>query len=160
VVTPSGVQIPDPSQSDQQFCLDAESGSAAFWAAVFPAQVDVFIAVGELALFVSVADIWTKRSRTGAWIVTLAGLAVSVAGNVDHVTGHDAASPITAGVPPVAATVALAVGLGVLKRVIEAGRTSDRTGAAPDAAVAASGDSGTRHERKPPSGRQRQRQGP
>jgi hypothetical protein len=93
-------------------------GIPGVWAAAFPAQVDVFIAVGELALFVALVLSWRRRSRAGAWLVTLAGLAVSVAGNVGHVAGHDTASRVTAGVPPVAATVALAVGLGVLKRLV------------------------------------------
>lgn len=94
-------------------------GFSGFWAAAFPAQVDVFIAVGELALFVALVLAWRKRSRVGAWCVTLAGLSVSVAGNVGHVAGSDMASRVTAGVPPVAATVALAVGLGVLKRLVQ-----------------------------------------
>jgi hypothetical protein len=45
---------------------------------------------------------------------------VSVAGNVGHVTGHSLADRATAAVPPLAAAAALAVGLGVLKRVVEA----------------------------------------
>ena len=90
------------------------------WAAIWPLQVDVFIAVGELALFVALADRWTTRSRIGAWAVTLAGLAVSVAGNVGHVTGHSLTDRSTAAIPPLAAAAALAVGLGVLKRVVEA----------------------------------------
>jgi hypothetical protein len=89
------------------------------WAVIWPLQVDVFIAVGELALFVALADRWASRSRAGAWAVTLAGLAVSVAGNVGHVTGHSAADRLTAAIPPLAAAAALAVGLGVLKRVVE-----------------------------------------
>jgi hypothetical protein len=55
---------------------------AGLWADVWPIQVDVFIAVGELALFIALADAWNRRSRIGAWLVTLTGLAVSVAGNV------------------------------------------------------------------------------
>ena len=77
-----------------------------------------FIAVGELALFVALVDAWAFRSRLAAWSVTGLGLAVSVAGNVGHVAGHDLASRVTAAVPPVAAAAALAVGLGVLKRVV------------------------------------------
>ena len=88
------------------------------WAAIWPLQVDVFIAVGELALFVALADRWPPRSRAAAWAVTLAGLAVSVAGNVGHVAGHSLTSRGTAAVPPLAAAAALAVGLGVLKRVV------------------------------------------
>ena len=94
-------------------------GLAGLWAAIWPLQVDVFIAVGELALFVALVDRWAPRSRTAAWLVTLTGLAVSVAGNVGHVTGHSAAVRATAAVPPLAAAAALAVGLGVLKRVVD-----------------------------------------
>jgi Protein of unknown function (DUF2637) len=90
------------------------------WALAWPLQVDTFIAVGELALFVALADQWAARSRAAAWSVTLAGLAVSVAGNVGHVQSHDLASQATAAVPPLAAAAALAVGLGVLKRVVSA----------------------------------------
>src|SRR5258707_4017791 len=88
------------------------------WCPIWPLQVDTFIAVGELALFVALADGWSVRSRTAAWSVTLLGLAASVAGNVGHVAGHDLASRATAAVPPMAAAAALAVGLGVLKRVV------------------------------------------
>ncbi len=98
----------------------AEHGLSGPWAAIWPLQVDVFIAVGELALFVALADRWAPRSRAAAWAVTLAGLAVSVAGNVGHIAGHSLASRATAAVPPLAAASALAVGLGVLKRVVEA----------------------------------------
>ena len=38
-------------------------GLSAIWAAMWPCQVDVFIAVGELALFVALADGWSVRSR-------------------------------------------------------------------------------------------------
>ncbi len=87
------------------------------WAAIWPRQVDVFVAVGELALFVALADQWPVKSRVAAWTVTLAGLALSVAGNVGHVTGHSVTDRATAAVPPLAVAAALAVGLGVLKRV-------------------------------------------
>src|SRR5258708_9125278 len=93
-------------------------GLAGAWAYAWALQVDVFMAVGELALFVALADAWDHRSRIGAWAVTLAGLAVSVAGNVGHVAGHDLASRVTAAIPPLAAAAALAVGLGVLQRVL------------------------------------------
>ena len=94
-------------------------GLAGGWAVLWPLQVDVFIAVGELALFVALADRWPPRSRAAAWTVTLAGLAVSVAGNVGHVASHSLTARGTAAVPPLAAASALAVGLGVLKRVVE-----------------------------------------
>ena len=95
----------------------ARHGAGGNWALIWPAMVDVFIAVGELSLFVAMIDRWQPRDRALAWAVTLAGLATSVAGNVGHVASGAAADRVTAAVPPLAATAALAVGLGVLKRV-------------------------------------------
>ena len=106
----------------------ARHGLSGIWALGFPLEVDVFIAVGELALFVALADGWQTRSRAGAWAVTLAGLAVSVAGNVGHVASHQLADRATAAVPPLAAAAALAVGLGVLKRVVGHQRQDDAAG--------------------------------
>jgi Protein of unknown function (DUF2637) len=89
-----------------------------FWAAAFPLQVDLFIAVGELVLFIAMLDAWQRRDQAGAWAVALLGLAVSVAGNVGHVAATDLQSRGTAAVPPVAAFGALWLGLGVLKRIL------------------------------------------
>lgn len=100
-------------------------GLTGFWAAAFPPEIDVFIAVGELSLFIAMVDQWKKRDRAAAWAVSLAGLAASVAGNVGHITGDDLASRATAAVPPLAAFAALWVGLGTLKRVV--GRTAPGT---------------------------------
>lgn len=102
-------------------------GLAGAWAYAWPLQVDTFLAVGELALVVALADKWPPRSRAAAWAVTGIGLAVSVAGNVGHVAGHSATSRATAAIPPLAAAAALAVGLGVLKRA--AGATAGDSGA-------------------------------
>lgn len=88
------------------------------WAAMFPVQVDAFIMVGELSLFVAMTDRWRLRDRAGAWTVALAGLAVSVAGNIGHVAGGNIQTHGTAAVPPLAAFAALWVGLGVLKRTL------------------------------------------
>ena len=93
-------------------------GLSGFWAAAFPLQVDTFIVVGELVLFVAMIDQWKRRHKAGAWAVTLLGLAASVAGNIGHVAAHDLQSRGTAAVPPVAAFAAMWVGLSVLKRVI------------------------------------------
>jgi hypothetical protein len=111
----------------------AHHGLSGLWAYAWPLQVDTFIAVGELALFVALADRWSARSRVAAWVVTLAGLAVSVAGNIGHVTGHSLTDRLTAAVPPLAAAAALAVGLGVLKRVVEAHHVSGHKAATPAA---------------------------
>jgi hypothetical protein len=102
-----------------------------FWAAAFPLQVDSFIGVGELVLFIATVDQWRRGHRAGAWAVALLGLAVSVAGNIGHVGATDAQSRGTAAVPPVAAFAALWLGLTVLKRVLarhaEAGTAPART---------------------------------
>jgi hypothetical protein len=99
-------------------------GLHGIWALLFPLQLDTFIGVGELALFVGLADGWSVRSRIGAWAVTHAGLAFSIGGNIGHVVGHDLASRAAVAVPPLAAAAALSIGLGVLKRVVS---TSART---------------------------------
>ncbi len=112
-------------------------GLQGVWAYAWPLQVDVFIAVGELALFAGLAGRWPTRARAGAWFVTLAGLAVSVAGNVGHVTGHAASNRVTAAVPPLAAAAALAVGLGVLKRVVAASNAAPAVPAGAPAGFAA-----------------------
>ena len=120
-----------------------EHGLSVRWSAVWPLQIDTFIAVGELALFMAIADAWQRRARVLPWVVALGGLAVSVAGNVGHV-GWTAplADKATAAVPPLAAAAALAVGLGVLKRVVEhrpqiASRSDDSAGPAADSVRAA-----------------------
>lgn len=88
-----------------------------FWARTWPAQVDVFIAAGELALFVAIIRRWGRRDIFGAAIVTCIGLAVSVAANVGHLPPPaDWMSRATAAIPPTAATAALAIGLAVLKK--------------------------------------------
>ena len=133
-----------------------EHGLPGIWAAAWPLQVDTFIAVGELALFVALADAWARRSRIAAWLVTVTGLAVSVAGNIGHVHGHPLAGRVTAAVPPLAAAAALAVGLGVLKRVVEHHHaTGPRPTVAPDAHSAAlAALRATVAARNPLSGRQ------
>jgi Protein of unknown function (DUF2637) len=98
----------------------ARHGVTGIWVVIWPLMVDVFIAVGELSLFVALTDRWPARSRAGAWAVTLGGLAVSVSGNVGHVASHSPADRGTAAVPPLAAAFSLAVGMGVLKRVVQA----------------------------------------
>lgn len=97
------------------------------WAFIWPAMLDVFVAVGELALFVGLVDQWSARHRAWAWAVTFGGLAASIAANVGHVGAAQWTDRLTAAVPPVAAFVALTVGLGVLKRVVS--RAAETSGA-------------------------------
>jgi hypothetical protein len=86
----------------------------------WPAEIDVFLAVGELALYVAYLDGWPARQRIWPWTTALTGLAVSIAGNVGHiqaVPGHPVilADRLTAATSPVAAFAGLSVGLLVLK---------------------------------------------
>jgi hypothetical protein len=86
----------------------------------WPAEIDVFLAVGELALYVAYLDGWPARQRIWPWTTALTGLAVSVAGNIGHiqaVPGHPVilADRLTAATSPLAAFAGLSVGLLVLK---------------------------------------------
>ena len=86
----------------------------------WPAEIDVFLAVGELALYVAYLDGWPARQRIWPWATALTGLTVSIAGNIGHIQpepGHPVilADRLTAATSPVAAFAGLSVGLLVLK---------------------------------------------
>jgi hypothetical protein len=86
----------------------------------WPAEIDVFLAVGELALYVAYLDCWPARQRFWPWATALTGLAVSVAGNIGHIQpmpGHPVllADRLTAATSPLAAFAGLTVGLLVLR---------------------------------------------
>lgn len=91
------------------------------WQAMsWPAEIDVFLAVGELALYVAYLDGWPARRRIWPWVTALTGLAVSVAGNVGHIQASpgdpvSVADRLTAAASPLAAFAGLSVGLLVLK---------------------------------------------
>ena len=91
------------------------------WQAMtWPAEIDVFLAVGELALYVAYLDGWHMRQRIWPWVTTLVGLVVSVAGNVGHIQplpGHPVllVDRLTAAASPLAAFAGLTVGLLVLR---------------------------------------------
>ena len=121
------------------------------WQAMsWPAEIDVFLAVGELALYVAYLDGWPGRQRIWPWATALIGLAVSVAGNIGHIQARPGqpvivADRLTAATSPVAAFAGLAIGLLVLKMTRQRTRTSAsemKTGAtlalAPADAVAVS----------------------
>jgi hypothetical protein len=103
------------------------------WQAMsWPAEIDVFLAVGELALYVAYLDGWPARQRIWPWATALTGLAVSIAGNVGHIQaepGHPVilADRLTAATSPVAAFAGLTVGLLVLKmtRLLRFGHVED-----------------------------------
>jgi hypothetical protein len=86
----------------------------------WPAEIDVFLAVGELALYVAYLDDWPARQRIWPWTTALVGLTVSIAGNVGHIQARPGqpvilADRLTAATSPVAAFAGLTVGLLVLK---------------------------------------------
>jgi hypothetical protein len=79
------------------------------WQAMsWPAEIDVFLAVGELALYVAYLDGWPARQRAWPWATALVGLAVSVAGNIGHIAARPGqpvilADRVTAATSPLAA---------------------------------------------------------
>ena len=86
----------------------------------WPAEIDVFLAVGELALYVAYLDGWPARQRVWPWVTALIGLAVSVAGNIGHIQAEPGqpvilADRLTAATSPIAAFAGLSVGLLVVK---------------------------------------------
>lgn len=91
------------------------------WQAVsWPAEIDVFLLVGELALYVAYLDQWPLRRRIWPWTTAIVGLAVSVAGNVGHVVPMPGLAVtltdrLTAAASPIAAFAGLMIGLLVLK---------------------------------------------
>ena len=97
----------------------------------WPAEIDVFLAVGELALYVAYLDGWPARHRLWPWATALTGLAVSVAGNIGHIqagSGHPVilADRLTAATSPLAAFAGLSVGLLVLKMTRQAQASTRR----------------------------------
>lgn len=86
----------------------------------WPAEIDVFLVVGELALYVAYLDSWPGREKAWPWATAVTGLLVSLAGNVGHVQPLagmpvTTADRITAATSPLAAFAGLMIGLLVLK---------------------------------------------
>lgn len=86
----------------------------------WPAEIDVFLAVGELALYVAYLDTWPARQRIWPWATALTGLVVSVVGNVGHIQAIPGepvtlADRLTAATSPLAAFAGLSVGPLVVK---------------------------------------------
>jgi hypothetical protein len=91
------------------------------WQAMsWPAEIDVFLAIGELALYVAYLDAWPARQRLWPWATALTGLAVSVAGNIGHIVAAPGGpvtltDRLTAATSPLAAFAGLSAGLLVVK---------------------------------------------
>jgi hypothetical protein len=100
-----------------QLDFATQVGGYPVWAAlVFPLIIDSFVVVGELRLYTATVRDEHWRIKLWAWVLTLAGLAASMAANMEHVGWHAPAGKIAAaGVPPLAAAAALATGLGLVK---------------------------------------------
>jgi hypothetical protein len=100
----------------------------------WPAEIDVFLAVGELALYIAYLDGWPARQRIWPWATALIGLAVSVAGNIGHIQAEPGqpvilADRLTAATSPLAAFAGLSVGLLVVKMTRQgASSRSQRSG--------------------------------
>ena len=84
----------------------------------WPAEIDVFLAVGELALYVAYLDGWPARQPVWPWATALTGFMVSTAGNVGHIQGG-LGDPVSVTDRMTAATSPLAAfaGLGWANRV-------------------------------------------
>jgi hypothetical protein len=113
-------------------------------AASWPAEIDVFLAIGELALYVAYLDGWPARQRIWPWAAAIVGLAVSVAGNIGHIQSQPGrpvilADRLTAATSPIAAFAGLAIGLLVLKMIRQqpGSRPQPPTAAAKPAALPA-----------------------
>ena len=115
------------------------------WQAMsWPAEIDVFLAVGELALYVAYLDGWPVRQRIWPWSTALTGLSVSVAGNIGHIQAAPGqpvimADRLTAATSPVAAFAGLAIGLLVLKMTRTKSVANASAGASAPVLVVATG---------------------
>jgi hypothetical protein len=102
------------------------------WQAMsWPAEIDVFLVLGELALYVAYMDAWSGRERIWPWASALIGLAVSVAGNVGHIQASPGVTVtmtdrLTAAASPLAAFAGLMIGFLVLKKVRQKGASPAR----------------------------------
>jgi len=103
------------------------------WQAMsWPAEIDVFLAIGELALYVAYLDGWPARQRIWPWTTALIGLAVSIAGNIGHIQAEAGrpvllADRLTAATSPISAFAGLTIGLLVLKMTASKEPAIERT---------------------------------
>lgn len=96
-----------------------DHGFSKGWARLAPLQIDTFVIIGELALFIGIVDHWKGHHRLWAWTIVMGGLGVSVAGNVGHVSPDKPWTfQATAAIPPVASMLGMTIGFQVLKRVM------------------------------------------
>jgi hypothetical protein len=97
------------------------------WAAGYPIIIDWLIALGELRLFLCALRGDTRwRTRGWAWIVTTGALTVSILGNAVH-DGLHAGIVVKLGsaVAPLVATIALGIGLGLVKDAVAKAKAAE-----------------------------------
>lgn len=117
-------------------------GLTGWQATTWPAEIDVFLIIGELALYIAYLDLWPTRHKIWPWATAVVGLAISVAGNVGHVhpgaTGSVDADRMTAATSPLAAFAGLAIALLVLRltRPSATPNPAPANGPAPEAVTA------------------------
>ncbi len=109
----------------------------------WPAEIDVFLVVGELALYVAYLDGWSGRHKIWPWATTITGLIVSIVGNVGHIQplpGQPVtvADRLTAAASPLAAFAGLTIGLLVLKMTRQQPTRSGKTMITPAGLILAS----------------------
>lgn len=102
-----------------------EHGLHGWKADSFPLMVDLFIAVGELGLFLLAIDGHRLRRSFMAWadllvptLVAASGWCASLVFNVGHIKAHAFSYRATAAVPPLAAMIGLLVLLRTLHRYV------------------------------------------
>jgi hypothetical protein len=97
------------------------------WAAGYPIIIDWLIAMGELRLFLCALRRDTRwRTRGWAWVVTTGALASSVLGNAVHDGLHaGVAVKLGSAIAPLAATIALGFGLGLVKDAVATARAAE-----------------------------------
>lgn len=105
------------------------------WARTWPPQVDAWIAVGELALYVGYRDGWPARRKIWPWVAAITGLAASTGFNVGHLAATDLPGRLTAAVPPIAAFGGLYLGLQVLKHIEDANEIAQERNGIPISAA-------------------------
>lgn len=104
----------------------SQRGKYPLWAAlIFPLMIDSPVIVGELRLYTATARHEATRIKAWAWVLTLTGLAVSMAFGAAHVSlpGWFPAEVLAAAVAPLAAAASLGTGLGIVK--LNAGKGGD-----------------------------------
>jgi hypothetical protein len=109
----------------------------------WPAEIDVFLVIGELALYVAYLDGWSGRHKIWPGATTIAGLIVSIIGNVGHIQplpGQPVtfADRLTAATSPLAAFAGLTIGLLVLKMTRQRSMPRTRTTITPVGLILAS----------------------